>query len=56
MAKDKADSNKPGWVARWRERRKSNRASAIERRAFNTKYKDRERVARSGSPHGGAGS
>jgi hypothetical protein len=42
MAKEKADTNKQGWLARWRERRKRNklRASEIERRAFDARHKD----------------
>ena len=50
MAKEKADTNKQGWLARWRERRKRNklRASEIERRAFDARHKDQERIAKSG--------
>jgi hypothetical protein len=50
MAKEKQDTNKQGWFARWRERRKSNRvgASDMEGRAFDARRKDQERIAKSG--------
>jgi hypothetical protein len=50
MAKEKADSNKRGWFARWRERRARNklREGDIGRRAFDARSKDDARVARQG--------
>jgi hypothetical protein len=41
MAKEKADSDKRGWFARWRERRKQNklRASERQRRAYEGRLK-----------------
>jgi len=51
MAKEKADGDKRGWFARWRERRARNklRASGIGRRAYDARSKDEERIARGGS-------
>jgi hypothetical protein len=56
MAKEKADSDKRGRFARWRERRRERkkvRGSDIERRAFAARAADEERIARSGGPGGG---
>jgi hypothetical protein len=56
MGKEKADSDKRGRFARWRERgreRKKVRGSDIERRAFASRAADEERIARSGGPGGG---
>jgi hypothetical protein len=49
MAREKADTNKKGWFARWRERPRSStlRASELERRAFDARQKDQERIAKS---------
>ena len=53
MAKEKAESDKPGWFARWRERRAWNkqREGNIGRRAYDARSKERERAAkRRGGP------
>ena len=56
MAKEKADSDKRGWFARWRERRAQSklRASEIERRAYDARSKDAQRAGRA-SRHAGTG-
>jgi hypothetical protein len=48
MAKEKADSDKRGWFARWRERRAQSklRASEIEHRAYDARSKDEQRPER----------
>jgi hypothetical protein len=51
MAKEeKADSDKRGWFARWRERRAQSRlrASGIARREHDARANDVERAARYG--------
>jgi hypothetical protein len=51
MAKEeKADSDKRGWFARWRERRAQSklRASEIELREYETRRNDEQRAARYG--------
>jgi len=56
MGKGKADGDKRGRFARWRERRRARkkvRGSDIERRAFAARAADEERIARSGGPGGG---
>lgn len=57
MAEEKADSDKQGWFARWRERRrrKKLRASEIEHRMYDQRFRDEERNARVGSGGGGGG-
>lgn len=57
MAKEKADSDKRGWFARWRERRAQSklRASDIERGAHDARSKDALRVERAGRHFPGAG-
>jgi len=54
MAKEKADSDKQGWFARWRERRrrKKLRASEIEHRMYDQRARDEERMG-GGGPGGG---
>jgi hypothetical protein len=54
MGKGKADGDKQGWFARWRERRKRNklRASEIGRRVSDARSKGKEGFARhGGGPH-----
>jgi hypothetical protein len=59
MAKEKADSDKRGWFARWRERRalKKQRAiesaSEMEHRMYEQRNTDAERQGRAGGPRGG---
>jgi hypothetical protein len=50
MAKEKADSDKPGWFARWRERRAWNkqREGNIGRRAHDARSEERARAAKHG--------
>jgi hypothetical protein len=58
MAKEKADSDKRGWFARWRERRKQSklRASEIERRLYDARLKNEQWAGRHvPPPSGGAG-
>ena len=62
MAKEKADSDKRGWFARWRERRASSkqRASETTHRMYEQRNRDAERQERAGGPPvppfgGGAG-
>ena len=57
MAKEKADSDKRGWFARWRERRARSklRADGISRRAYEKKSADAERYARTPPPFGPGG-
>jgi hypothetical protein len=53
MAKEKTDSNKQGWFARWRERRKQSklRAGERQRRAYDALDKGE---GPGGPPPGGA--
>ena len=55
MAKEKADSDKRGWFARWRERRERNklRASEITNRMYEARY--RGTGSEKGGPGGGGG-
>jgi hypothetical protein len=50
MAKEKADSSKRGWLARWRERRALSklRADEVTRRRYNEYSAEAERRARVG--------
>ena len=54
MAKEKADSDKRGWFARWRERRARSklRASEIQRSRDEQDAKNIERQARTGGGYG----
>jgi hypothetical protein len=51
MAKEKADSDKRRWFARWRERRAQSKlhASEIERRVHDARSKDDQRPGRQGT-------
>ena len=57
MAKEKAESDKPGWFARWRERRTQKQLRASERRARldDAHSKGEQYAARHGPPPGGYG-
>jgi hypothetical protein len=54
MAKEKADNDKQGWFARWRERRARSRqrASGISKRMYDEKLKPGP-SAGAGAPQGG---
>jgi len=54
MAKEKADSNKRGWFARWRERRARSklRADGISRRLYGEDATGAERHAKRYPPGG----
>jgi hypothetical protein len=57
MAKEKADSNKRGWFARWRERRAQSkrRADGISRRRYGESSAGAQRYARERPPWSGGG-
>jgi hypothetical protein len=52
MAKEKTDTNKQGWFARWRERRarSKQRASEMTHRMSEERNRDAERVGRGRGP------
>ena len=55
MAKEKADGDKRGWFARWRERRAWNkrRQGDVGRRAYDARTKDDLRKHGGGGGYGG---
>jgi hypothetical protein len=57
MAKEKADSDKRGWFARWRERRKQSklRASERQRRVYEERLNNEVSLGRHVPPPGGYG-
>ena len=57
MAKEKADSDKGGWFARWRERRarSKQRTDGISRRLYGEDAAGAERHARTRGPYGSGG-
>jgi hypothetical protein len=57
MAKEKADSDKPGWFARWREWRAWNkrRQGDVGRRAYDARTKGDDLRKHGGGGYGGGG-